>query len=99
MNRRAFLAGLSATAAGLLIPEKKIWALDRTMISPGSDDWIIEFPMVDAGIISYTKTLRDIMVLTPVDDVLWGVLTERQFMDALRTTYGITWEWANEQPV
>ena len=36
MDRRAFLAGLTATAAGLLIPERKVWALDRTMIAPHS---------------------------------------------------------------
>lgn len=33
MNRRDFLKGLTATtAAGLLIPERKIWALDGTMV-------------------------------------------------------------------
>lgn len=32
MDRRAFLAGLTASAAGLLIPERKIWALDQTML-------------------------------------------------------------------
>jgi hypothetical protein len=39
MNRRAFLAGLTAAAAGLLIPERKVWALDRTMI-PATPDWL-----------------------------------------------------------
>jgi len=33
MNRRTFLRGLTvATAAGILVPERKIWALDRTMM-------------------------------------------------------------------
>lgn len=35
MDRRTFLKGLTAvTAAGLLIPERKVWALDRTMVQP-----------------------------------------------------------------
>lgn len=37
MNRRDFIAGLTATAAGLLIPERRIWALDQTMIVPQVD--------------------------------------------------------------
>ena len=37
MNRRDFIAGLTATAAGLLIPDRRIWALDRTMIVPQVD--------------------------------------------------------------
>lgn len=32
MNRRGFIAGLTATAVGILVPERKIWALDRTMV-------------------------------------------------------------------
>jgi hypothetical protein len=32
LSRRQFLAGLTATAAGVLIPERKVWALDRTML-------------------------------------------------------------------
>ena len=39
MNRRAFIAGLTATAAGLLIPDKRVWALDRTMIAPRHPQW------------------------------------------------------------
>ena len=41
MNRRDFLKGLVATAAGVLVPasvaaepERRIWALDRTMVEP-----------------------------------------------------------------
>ena len=50
MNRRDFIAGLTATAAGLLIPDRKVWALDRTMIVPEvaphgfyttNDEWLI----------------------------------------------------------
>lgn len=40
MNRRGFLTGLAATAAGLLIPpdvaaepERRVWALDSTMLA------------------------------------------------------------------
>jgi hypothetical protein len=37
MNRRSFLRGaLAATAAGILVPEKRIWALDQTMLTPPS---------------------------------------------------------------
>ena len=39
MDRRAFLAGLTATAAGLLVPERRIWALDRTMLRVDADSW------------------------------------------------------------
>lgn len=42
MNRRTFFKGLAATAAGVLIPEqvlaepeRRIWALDRTMVPLG----------------------------------------------------------------
>ncbi len=34
MNRRAFLGGMVATAAGILIPDRKVWALDKTMVRP-----------------------------------------------------------------
>lgn len=48
MNRRAFLAGLTATAAGLLVPERKVWALDQTMIprpfDHGAGPWIGDYP-------------------------------------------------------
>ena len=66
MNRRAFIAGLTATAAGLLIPSKRVWALDRTMLT-GTDYWrtlewdprwsypSIETMTVDAGIVGYKK--------------------------------------------
>ena len=36
MDRRAFLRGMVATAAGILVPggyEQRVWALDRTMLS------------------------------------------------------------------
>ncbi len=33
LNRRMFLAGLTATAAGLLVPERRVWALDQTMVA------------------------------------------------------------------
>ena len=46
MNRRRFLAGLTLTAAGLLIPERKIWALDRTMI-PVRSDWLEQVNRTD----------------------------------------------------
>lgn len=41
MNRRQFLAGLTATTAGLLVPERKVWALDGTMI-PGTDYYLVD---------------------------------------------------------
>jgi len=38
MNRRSFLRGLMATtAAGLLVPERKAWALDQTMMQLPSE--------------------------------------------------------------
>jgi hypothetical protein len=34
MNRRAFLAGLTLAASGLLLPERRFWFLDQTMVEP-----------------------------------------------------------------
>jgi hypothetical protein len=34
MNRRAFLAGLTMAASGLLLPERRFWFLDQTMVEP-----------------------------------------------------------------
>jgi hypothetical protein len=38
MNRRAFLAGLTLAASGLLLPERRFWFLDQTMVEPTEDD-------------------------------------------------------------
>jgi hypothetical protein len=34
LDRRTFLQGLIAGTAGLLLPDRRVWALDRTMIAP-----------------------------------------------------------------
>jgi hypothetical protein len=44
MNRRNFLKALTVTAAGivvpeLIVPEKRFWALDRTMLGYDYTDW------------------------------------------------------------
>jgi hypothetical protein len=36
ISRRTLLKGMVAGAAGLLIPERKIWALDQTMVHLGN---------------------------------------------------------------
>lgn len=47
MNRRGFLTGLAATAAGLLVPgdvaaepQRRVWALDQTMLTRGGGERI-----------------------------------------------------------
>jgi hypothetical protein len=47
MDRRSFLKGLVATAAGVLVPgqvlaepERRVWALDRTMVTPPAGEWV-----------------------------------------------------------
>lgn len=47
MNRRSFLAGLTAT--GLLVPERKVWALDRTMVTPRLETGVYQS---DVGVIA-----------------------------------------------
>lgn len=55
MNRRDFLKGLTvSTVAGLLIPERRFWSLDRTMVTPPallsgymSPGYTIHFPPGD----------------------------------------------------
>lgn len=65
MNRRAFLAGLTATAAGLLVPERKVWALDRTMIAqPLFPPFIYESGWFDANLARYDKLMTHIYVDT-----------------------------------
>jgi hypothetical protein len=44
MNRRAFLAGLTAAASGLLLPERHFWFLDQTMVEPEPILFIEQFP-------------------------------------------------------
>jgi hypothetical protein len=74
MNRRAFLAGLTATAAGLLIPERKVWALDRTMI-PAKSDWEQRVRDADLGLNFYGVPSQLVQVaidpgyLPPEEDV------------------------------
>lgn len=44
IDRRMFLKGLVAGAAGILVPERKIWALDQSMLAPslmgGEREWV-----------------------------------------------------------
>ncbi len=62
MNRRAFLKGLTATAAGLLIPgqvlaepERRIWALDSTMVQPYA--WLDDYPDDEIHLALYSNTI------------------------------------------
>jgi hypothetical protein len=56
MNRRSFLAGLTATAAGLMVPERKVWALDQTMID--SDLRFGRFAAGDRIALDFDGTVR-----------------------------------------
>ncbi len=64
MNRRSFLrsaAGLLVASTALAVPERKVWALDQTMVNPTPDHWLVPKDWI-AG----EFTLRD----TP-PTVLW----------------------------
>jgi hypothetical protein len=57
MDRRTFLKGLVATAAGVLVPghvaaepERRVWALDGTMVSPVRRVHLEEHPYLDPRI-------------------------------------------------
>jgi hypothetical protein len=65
MDRRAFLKGLVATAAGVLVPgqvlaepERRVWALDRTMVQP-KGGYLLDTGWFDA-------TLPDGMIWLPI---------------------------------
>jgi hypothetical protein len=56
MNRRTFFKGLAATAAGILVPgavlaepERRVWALDSTMVAPVRDVHFVEQPYLETG--------------------------------------------------
>jgi hypothetical protein len=56
MDRRTFLKGLVATAAGVLVPghvaaepERRVWALDQTMVAPVRHVHFEEHPWPERG--------------------------------------------------
>lgn len=73
MNRRQFLGGMIAGAAGLLLPdpERRVWALDRTMIRPAREQVIPVGFQPRAVIIHPTPEMRTEVRWREVDSDEW----------------------------
>lgn len=80
MNRRNFLKSLAITAAGiavpeLIVPEKRFWALDRTMVGEDTEHLGLAYPHVQ------TITIANPRMIHPDDEYL--LLGEQEVVSIL----------------
>jgi len=67
MNRRDFIAGMTATTAALLIPDRRIWALDRTMLAPTAGPTLVGIDQYD-GTMPIDSTWFSVVAFGSIDN-------------------------------